>query len=414
MTLKKAALAGIAVLLGLCGGVAVKADINNLDEAEIVVGEHEIKIIHADIQTEKNGLVVKSGGKATVQGNIEAQGFGVMAEACEVTIYGNVSGKTAGVHAYRGVNADIYGSICADGVDVDAEDWDYYREYGTWRTTYGEGLAVVSDGQLPTPNRVNVEGDIRATGTGARVSAGTVHINGNVESLMAENALLLLPEETISVEVTGNVVGNDNDSAVFVWNEPTAKWIVRGDVEAKGKQSAIELYGEGREAEELENGPTMFARKLSVEHGSYFKATVHDENGEEIESNALAEAAAKAIWYIVEVNQPTNGQIRVQGTSEKEGMLVAHEGDELTVSVAPEKGYVQTRIDAGSKAHVQANADGTYTVTVERGGDVTISAALEAMPEMPQTGDGRPIGTEAFVLVASAAALMLLRKKKSA
>lgn len=123
---------------------------------------------------------------------------------------------------------------------------------------------------------------------------------------------------------------------------------------------------------------------------------------------------AKATWYIVDISQPTNGEIEVDGISTKEGLLVAHEGDKLTVTGAPKKGYRLTGIDAGSKALVTENEDGTYTVTVERGGDVTISASFEAMPEMPLTGDQIPIKTAIFLAVVSITLLGMLWKTKRA
>ena len=95
-------------------------------------------------------------------------------------------------------------------------------------------------------------------------------------------------------------------------------------------------------------------------------------------------------------------------------MLVAHEGDKLTVTGASKKGYSLTGIDAGSKALVTENEDGTYTVTVERGGDVTISASFEAMPEMPLTGDQIPIKTAIFLAVVSITLLGMLWKTKRA
>ena len=102
----------------------------------------------------------------------------------------------------------------------------------------------------------------------------------------------------------------------------------------------------------------------------------------------------------------------MKGTSTKEGLLVAHEGDKLTVTGTPKKGYRLTGIDAGSKALVTENEDGTYTVTVERGGDVTISALFEAVPEMPQTGDQMQIGRTILFMAASIAMLVFFENRK--
>lgn len=414
MIQKKIVLAGMLIMFGFCGSMDSVASASNLSKAEVVVEKNEVRNIGKNIQADGNGVLVKSGGKAVISGNIKAKDCGIRAESSAITVYGNIKGGSSGVHLYQGVEADIYGNIEADEISIDYTDLDYYREYGEWRTYYGEGLAVVSDGSSSSKNEVNVKGNIRATGTGVRVNSGNVFIKGNIESLIGNNALTLLTEELTSVKVEGDIFGNEKDSAVFMWSEPNAKLIVEGNITARDCQSAIEIYGLSGEMDSLREMPAITVKTLNVESGDYFKALTHDENGEEIESKALAEVAAKATWYIVDISQPTNGEIEVDGISTKEGLLVAHEGDKLTVTGAPKKGYRLTGIDAGSKALVTENEDGTYTVTVERGGDVTISASFEAMPEMPLTGDQIPIKTAIFLAVVSITLLGMLWKTKRA
>lgn len=206
-------------------------------------------------------------------------------------------------------------------------------------------------------------------------------------------------------------------AAVSIMPNAEDQVVVRGKIEARGKQSAVDIYDvtfEYDPAETLRNLPQIMVKEITVESGDYFTATVHHLGVEEWleDSKDLAEATAKATWYIVDINQPTNGKVEVKGTSTKEGLLVAHEGDKLTVTGTPKKGYRLTGIDAGSKALVTENEDGTYTVTVERGGDVTISALFEAAPEMPQTGDQMQIGRTILFMAASVAMLVFLRKPK--
>ena len=235
-----------------------------------------------------------------------------------------------------------------------------------------------------------------------------------------ENGINVLEGLPVFIDVGGNVEGNVRRSTVSIMPNAKDQVIVRGKIEARGKQSAVDIYDVAFEydpGETLRNLPQIMVKEITVESGDYFTATVHHLGVEEWleDSKNLAEAMAKATWYIVDINQPTNGQIEVRGTSTKEGLLVAHEGDRLTVTGTPKKGYRLTGIDAGSKALVTENEDGTYTVTVERGGDVTISASFEAMPEMPQTGDKMPLKETAVVLAGSLSLLVVLwRKRESA
>ena len=188
MIQKKIVLAGMLIMFGFCGSMDSVASASNLSKAEVVVEKNEVRNIGKNIQADGNGVLVKSGGKAVISGNIKAKDCGIRAESSAITVYGNIKGWSSGVHLYQGVEADIYGNIEADEISIDYTDLDYYREYGEWRTYYGEGLAVVSDGSSSSKNEVNVKGNIRATGTGVRVNSGNVFIKGNIESLIGNNA----------------------------------------------------------------------------------------------------------------------------------------------------------------------------------------------------------------------------------
>ena len=160
MIQKKIVLAGMLIMFGFCGSMDSVASASNLSKAEVVVEKNEVRNVEKNIQADGNGVLVKSGGKAVISGNIKAKDCGIRAESSAITVYGNIKGGSLGVHLYQGVEADIYGNIEADEISIDYTDLDYYREYGEWRTYYGEGLAVVSDGSSSSKNEVNVKGNI--------------------------------------------------------------------------------------------------------------------------------------------------------------------------------------------------------------------------------------------------------------
>lgn len=355
-----------------------------------------------------------------VQGNVFTDGMDGIDTNGMVIVEGDVTGRMGGVSLGNNGDVTVTGDVIATMKEIDDLDEDYYNQYGEWRVYYGDAIQSFlwdRDIDHPKSRKIRVAGNARATGNGIAAEYGDIVVEGNVISEY-ESCINVLDFLPVSVDVGGNVEGNARKSAVSLAANDENKIIIRGKVNARGKQSAIEIYDEGTTGTTRTNAqknlPMILVKTLNVESGDYFKALTHDENGEEIESKALAEAAAKATWYIVDICQPTNGEIEVDGISAKEGLLVAHEGDKLTVTGAPKKGYCLTGIDAGSKALVTENEDGTYTVTVERGGDVTISASFEAMPEMPLTGDQIPIKTAIFLAVVSITLLGMLWKTKRA
>ena len=95
-------------------------------------------------------------------------------------------------------------------------------------------------------------------------------------------------------------------------------------------------------------------------------------------SEELVEELAKYIQYIIKVEDNKNGNIDLTGVTydSVNDLLLAHEGDEIGVTVSAKKGYRITGVNAGDVAELIDNGDGTWTVIVKRGGGVTISATI--------------------------------------
>lgn len=256
-----------------------------------------------------------------------------------VKVRGNVRGEMNGI--------DTYGNVSIEGNVI-----------GGW-------CAVALNGKAD----VQIVGNVTATGDGILMECRKAIVEGNVRSQYGNcvNVLDVLP---VPIDIKGNVEENAWQSAISIIPNAEDQVIVRGKIEARGKQSAVDLYGVAFDyapAETLCNLPQLWLKKLQLKAEIILLRPFIIWSVEEWleDTKALAEAAAKATWYIVDINQPTNRQIEVKGTSVKEGLIVAHEGDRLTITGAPKKGCRLTGIDAGSKEFVTENEDGTYTVAVE-------------------------------------------------
>ena len=147
--------------------------------------------------------------------------------------------------------------------------------------------------------------------------------------------------------------------------------------------------------------PQIVLKELSIESGDYIQGITHNELGEEVLSEKLSEEVAAAIWYIVDIIEPINGAIRVSGCKKQEDLLLVHEGDEITVSVSPKPGYMVASVNAGAKADVSCKGDNTFTVSVKRGGGLTISTEIYPVIDLPQTGDQSHIELVVAVMAVS-------------
>lgn len=405
----------LTVLLFGMGGHAAFA------EAQYTARDKNGQIVKQGTTTENeeflaiDGLEYEFNGEHRIHQGESWAGY-IFGNGTKANIKGNVIGGT-GIQLRNQAEITVTGDVTATLKEIDYTDVDYFNEYGEWRMYCGNAIrAFIWDYDQSKNLKIKVKGNVIATGDGIIAEYGNFVIEGDVVSEF-ENGINVLEGFPVFIDVVGNVEGNVRQSAVSIMPNAEDQVVVRGKIEARGKQSAVDIYDvtfEYDPAETLRNLPQIMVKEITVESGDYFTATVHHLGVEEWleDSKDLAEATAKATWYIVDINQPTNGKVEVKGTSTKEGLLVAHEGDKLTVTGTPKKGYRLTGIDAGSKALVTENEDGTYTVTVERGCDVTISALFEAAPEMPQTGDQMQIGRTILFMAASIAMLVFLRKPK--
>lgn len=105
----------------------------------------------------------------------------------------------------------------------------------------------------------------------------------------------------------------------------------------------------------------------------------------------VTEALLSQINYIVNMEGVDTANIAVYGYEELDGYLVAREQQKLTVKCINDN-MVIANVSAGRYATIDANADGSYAITVQRGGDLNlvVTARPKALP-VSMDSDG---GTE--------------------
>ena len=98
----------------------------------------------------------------------------------------------------------------------------------------------------------------------------------------------------------------------------------------------------------------------------------------------VTEALLSQINYIVNMEGVDTANIAVYGYEELDGYLVAKEQQKLTVKCINDQ-MVIASVSAGRYATIGANTDGSYTITVQRGGDLNL--VVTARPKVPAAAD---------------------------
>lgn len=252
--------------------------------------------------------------------------------------------------------------------------------------------------------RVEVSGDVSNTGTGSGIwadsSGATVYVGGSIATQQGVG-IGIAADQTAAVEVQGSVdlssdgeaICTNSGSDVVVGQDVTGtiridldssgssgRVVVLGTVRGNGSEaSALVLNVGGKKDKEsiIDAMPDIVVGKL--EGDPLWYADLDDvPQGYEVDPDVM-EAIFKEIAYHITVQETVNGSIDVEGAERYDGKwLVAKEGTDLSITVSVNDGYELIGVSGGS-ASVTRNADGTYTITVPRGGGVDISAIIRAI-----------------------------------
>lgn len=345
--------------------------------------------------------LIVNGAASALQGGpaVDADG------GASVTINGDaMAGPGPAVVAFgEGTSVTVTGDATSEGeIGVNAGDLAAVAVGGNVENT-GEGGTGVLTWEAA---QVTVAGDVTASGEGGigvqAWGSSSVAVDGSVEG----TDIGMLTDGSATVVVKKDVTGVNSGINLFLADTTVdsgaGRIIVLGTVSATdemGNMIWVELApaeapegAEGPEADEVFADPTMDKILAALpdiivgalEEGkedfwmwnSYDQALVdaEDEN-----AGALNDAIfLEKIKYYIEQQGLTNGSVAITGGTTVDGYLVAGENDELVLTVSPDEGYELDSL-SGGRATAVRNADGTWSVTVPRGGGISISAVFKAI-----------------------------------
>ena len=190
----------------------------------------------------------------------------------------------------------------------------------------------------------------------------------------------------------------EKDAFLEAWLAEKGMTVTEFDADMEAQQAfflhIIESQMDAYDLEQPCADVTVWA--LSDENGGMFGA---DEGEAE-------DYAEKTVNYIVKVVQPKGGTITVDKESGKVG-------EKITVSVKVDEGYTLKGVST-SVGELKAAEGGTYTFEVPAGGEIVVSAVIEAATSTPNTGDGFEMGLMGALVCVSLlgmTAMLTLRKK---
>lgn len=223
----------------------------------------------------------------------------------------------------------------------------------------GIGIGVdLRGGQKNSVSNVIINGDVKGSRAGLRISdfdgKANVVVNG---TLSGQKAILLIKETITDKEENGEVVTNkygyERESDITVWSMDSTQ---------KNLVSAVEYIEDNTK----ENPKDRYKELGDVK---------------------TAEEVLKNINYIIRTDKVDNGTIKLSNTRLISGFDTARETEEIIINVQASDGYKVDSVKNGD-AVLKRNADGTYTLTVPRGGGVQLSAVLSAIQKSQSSSSG--------------------------
>lgn len=278
-------------------------------------------------------------------------------------------------------------------------------------SNYATGVIIIGGNKTPADKTqktdVSVKGGIsaksdhKATGIDFDSLHGTtnVTVDGNIDADAKDGkayGILLSSEDkdsTTTIIVNGDVKGSSYGTN-FNGFDGTANVVINGTL--SGGKSAVIINKITETDLDEDDEDKVVTKKYGYNGNSnitVWKMTseqkdlvrveeqITDYTQDKNECNVDAEAAnnvLKNINYIIRTDKVSNGTIHLSNTRLISGFDTAHETEDITIKVEASDGYKVDSVKNGD-AVLKKNADGTYTLTVPRGGGVQLSAVLSAI-----------------------------------
>ncbi len=224
---------------------------------------------------------------------------------------------------------------------------------------------------------VTVEGSVESSFDGVEVSGGsTVVIGAGDEATMTEHDLTATKGDAITVTVSTE---NGAEKSTVV---------VEGTVSA-GDSTLVLDVGNAADADVdavVNNLPEIIVQTIAPDADIVVTAPNLSENSKAAVTNEMF----AQISYIVTTNNMDEAKVSIVGTEEKKvgdtTYVVAHENDTITVKNIGDGKIVGVQVGGENPiAQVQDNGDGSWTITVCRGGNLDINVTYEdAKQEEPE------------------------------
>ena len=246
---------------------------------------------------------------------------------------------------------------------------------------------------------ITAKSDYMATGIDFDGLHGTtnVAVDGNISADAkggSASGILLRSEDenaTADIIVNGDVTGSTYGT-YFDGFDGNANVIINGAL--SGGESAVIITKETNTTED-EDGKEVTEKhgyngnsnitiwkmtsdkdelvKVVEETRSDITGKVKSKQDSEATNNVL-----KNINYIIRTDKVSNGTIHLYNTRLISGFDTARETEDITIKVEASDGYKVDSVKNGD-AVLKKNSDGTYTLTVPRGGGVQLSAVLSVI-----------------------------------
>ena len=372
-------------------------DENNKPSKSVSAGKGDVVTVNGDVsstvsqkeQDDDGNEYVPSavdaadGGTVNVNGDVTSQSGGaISADNGTVKVTGNVSsgGKEASVvYAANGSTVEVGGNVTNTG---NGRVKDNNEEYGTSNgidVTGSSTVKVGGDVTVSSGTGMNVNGEEKSTEKGQGAVDGSV--SSAQDPAIITNAA---SEITVGEDVTGNT------GIVIRLNGTGGKVEVLGTVKStKENASVLVIETTETDKDKIANAlPEIIVGSLEGAAGSPDDFLYVDSVGEdESKRDEVYEAVYQQIRYYIAQDKFANATLSVAGASGYKNGYTSTEGKSLTVTIATADGY---EVSSVSGTSVVRNADGTYTVVVQRGKGIDINAVISAIVKAQEvTSSGR-------------------------